>query len=528
MMQVWKNIKYKILIFTLLTIVLSIMMVSEALILEWLLDVIQLSNLSYYIMVVIFIAIFFVIQSIVYYFQQYLTSKLSHLSVYEYRKIIFNRISHIALSELNKGVKGKGLSYLTSQMDRIKQQYFFTMFWGSYLFIQFIMAFIVALVINPLMALAVTALSIPNLLIAFIFKNKLEKNQEILFNENTEYVKYTEDLINGERDWRVTNSQEEVLQEFEKHAEELYIKQKKVDKTQYFVTTLNNFFSNFLYFGVWIVGGFFILFDHIDLASVVAFTQLVTRIAFPLYSSSDMIAQYINGKHAVKMIDSAFSIEEKGELSTTIETITFDSIQLPSELTPLKPISLTLHSGKHYLIKGASGIGKTRLLETLTKEINEYKGTVSINQKDVRSLDTEWLYRHIAYIPQHPHIFIGTILDNLTVFSKSYTLSDIQELLGKIGLGQWQYDEILHRMIGEGFWEISGGEIKRLALARALLRKPDVLIVDEFSSGIDQSQLKTLEEEIFKFPGILLYITHVADSDTELHFDEIIDLNSFV
>lgn len=146
------------------------------------------------------------------------------------------------------------------------------------------------------MAVFAIILSIPNILIPIIFRKKLQLKKSNTIAATNNYVNKTNDLFSGLTDWKVNRSETAVVTEENKINEKLLHSEKEELKTENTVTVLNKTFSDFLYFGTWLIGTFFIMKNNLSIGQIVAFTQLVTNISFPIYSFSDLFSQWIGGK----------------------------------------------------------------------------------------------------------------------------------------------------------------------------------------------------------------------------------------
>ena len=527
MKSVYKVVKKDILIYSILTILLSIAMVSEAYLMQLIIDSIKL-GVGRYVVISIFVVVFLLIQTLIYYFQQSLTAIISKKSAYAYRNVIFQGIQKTPLELLTGNKNDKLLASLTTQIDQIEFNYFYSIYWGGYLICQLIIAIFVSLYLNPLLAALTLLLSLPNLFVAVLFKNPLEKKQEELIETTNTSVSAIQDLIEGIPDWKIANKSSDIDRVFDIQTLKLLKRQTNVEKSQYVVVSLNQLFSNVLYFGSWIIGGLLIINSQLTLGSLIAFSQLLVRISYPIYASSDLLAKFISGKKTIETLSSEFQVVDEN-LNTLehIEVISFDNFRFKnnSEATPFNG---QFYKHKKYLLKGKSGTGKTTLLKAILREYNDYTGTVKINGIDVKSIKEDSIFDNVAYVPQHPHMFNAKLRDNLTLFSEDVSEEELFETLKFVELSKWANRESLELMLSNDTIKLSGGEAKRVALARALLMKTDILFLDEFSSGIDLETLSKIENRLLQTSKLIIYITHLDTDRINQQFDEIIDLNEFI
>ena len=527
MKSVYKVVKKDILVYSILTILLSIAMVSEAYLMQLIIDSIKL-GVGRYVVTSIFVVVFLLIQTLIYYFQQSLTAIISKKSAYAYRNVIFQGIQKTPLELLTGNKNDKLLASLTTQIDQIEFNYFYSIYWGGYLICQLIIAIIVSLYLNPLLAALTLLLSLPNLFVAVLFKTPLEKKQEELIETTNTSVSAIQDLIEGIPDWKIANKSFDINRVFDIQTLKLLKRQTNVEKSQYVVVSLNQLFSNVLYFGSWMIGGLLIINSQLTLGSLIAFSQLLVRISYPIYASSDLLAKFISGKKTIETLSSEFQIiDENLNTLEHIEVISFDNFRFKNNSEAI-PFNRQFYKHKKYLLKGKSGTGKTTLLKAILREYNDYTGTVKINGIDVKSINEGSIFDNVAYVPQHPHMFNAKLRDNLTLFSEDISEEELFEILKFVELSKWANRESLELMLSNDAIKLSGGEAKRVALARALLMKTDILFLDEFSSGIDFETLSKIENRLLQTSKLIIYITHVDTDRINQHFDEIIDLNEFI
>lgn len=527
MKSVYKVVKKDILVYSILTILLSIAMVSEAYLMQLIIDSIKL-GVGRYVVTSIFVVVFLLIQTLIYYFQQSLTAIISKKSAYAYRNVIFQGIQKTPLELLTGNKNDKLLASLTTQIDQIEFNYFYSVYWGGYLICQLIIAIIVSLYLNPLLAALTLLLSLPNLFVAVLFKTPLEKKQEELIETTNTSVSAIQDLIEGIPDWKIANKSFDINRVFDSQTLKLLKRQTNVEKSQYVVISLNQLFSNVLYFGSWIIGGLLIINSQLTLGSLIAFSQLLVRISYPIYASSDLLAKFISGKKTIETLSSEFQVVDE-DLNTLehIEVISFDNFRFKNNSEAI-PFNGQFYKHKKYLLKGKSGTGKTTLLKAILREYNDYTGTVKINGIDVKRIKESSIFDNVAYVPQHPHMFNAKLRDNLTLFSEDVSEEELFETLKFVELSKWANRESLELMLSNDAIKLSGGEAKRVALARALLMKTDILFLDEFSSGIDFETLSKIENRLLQTSKLIIYITHLDTDRINQQFDEIIDLNEFI
>lgn len=177
-------------------------------------------------------------------------------------------------------------------------------------------------------------------------------------------------------------------------------------------------------------------------------------------------------------------------------------------------INLNIKENKHTAIIGPSGAGKSTLVKIMLNELNPNKGTVSY-KKELK----------IGYLSQRPYIFSASVKENVTMF-QHYDEHFIHQILDKVGLKEKveQLSQGIHTMIGDGYEMISGGEMRRIELARLLLMDPDVVVFDEPTTGLDIKTEQLIVDTINEFAYNKTIITIAHRKEVLKYADHFIEL----
>lgn len=182
-----------------------------------------------------------------------------------------------------------------------------------------------------------------------------------------------------------------------------------------------------------------------------------------------------------------------------IQELAFDAVSfkhITAKHKAIDGISFTASLGETIAFVGPSGSGKTTLMKLLVGLYRPLEGRILYNRKDETSIDFNDLRSQIGFVTQDTQLFSGTIRENLMFVAPTATEEDLNDALTKASCQTLlsRAEKGLETMIGEGGLKLSGGEKQRLSIARALLRKPRLLIFDEATSALDS----LTEEEISK------------------------------
>ncbi len=152
----------------------------------------------------------------------------------------------------------------------------------------------------------------------------------------------------------------------------------------------------------------------------------------------------------------------------------------------LHNFSLTLAAGEHLALLGPTGCGKSTLLALITRGWEAQRGTIRLNGIDLAAWDEASLRQRISVVPQRVHLFSATLRDNLLLAAPEASDAQLIDVLQRVGLAHLtQHSEGLNAWLGEGGRQLSGGELRRLAIARALLHDAPLMLLDEPTEGLD-------------------------------------------
>jgi len=216
---------------------------------------------------------------------------------------------------------------------------------------------------------------------------------------------------------------------------------------------------------------------------------------------------------------------------TTVTKLTFDQVSFQHQSAKTKAIqeiSFEVNAGQTVAFVGPSGSGKTTLVKLLVGLYRPQSGQIRYNDVPENEIDLDTLREKIGFVTQDTQLFAGSIRENLLFVNPGATDAQCMEVLEKAACQNLlaRADKGLDTVIGEGGVKVSGGEKQRLSIARALLRKPNLLVFDEATSALDSLTEEEINETIKKIAQgeqhITIMIAHRLS--TIMHADNIVVL----
>jgi len=197
--------------------------------------------------------------------------------------------------------------------------------------------------------------------------------------------------------------------------------------------------------------------------------------------------------------------------------ITFADVSCGYEqdLPIINQLSLNIDAGRRIALLGKTGCGKSTLIRLLSRSLEPSSGGVKLDGQDIRQFSEQELYRAITFVPQKTHVFSATLRENLQLAAPEADDELLLQVIHRCGLDSLAIardgeTNLLETWLGQGGIALSGGEQRRLALARAMLKPAPVLVLDEPGEGLDQHSERALMTAILEaFTGsTVIMITH--------------------
>ncbi len=218
---------------------------------------------------------------------------------------------------------------------------------------------------------------------------------------------------------------------------------------------------------------------------------------------SEMHSSLVASERVFALID--YHTDEYKDLSTynshndkNASIIEFENVSFSyksrQDILVLNSLSCTIGSGKFIGIVGRSGAGKSTLIQLLLKFYSPTKGVIKVAGQDITQINTQYLRNSIAYVPQDPSIFSGTIRSNIAFAKPDASEAEIIQAANVSGINEFidSLQKGLDTEIGEKGIRLSGGQKQRIAISRAILYNPEIMLLDEATSALDSENEQKL------------------------------------
>lgn len=455
-------------------------------------------DFNYIVKILLILVVLYAASSLFSYIMGWIISGVSQDAAFSLRKDISEKMNRLPLSYFDKHTSGDILSRVTNDIDTIAQSLNQSLSTLISNVVTLVGIFIMMLTISWQMTLiAVVVLPVSMILMRFVMKHSQKyftQQQNSLGDVNG----HIEEMYGGHQVVKAFNGEEKSVEQFEQYNESLYT---SAWKSQFFgslMMPISNFVGNIGYVGVCIIGGILAGSKTITIGDIQAFIQYVRQFNQPISQIAQAANLLQSTGAAAERVFEFLEEEELTEDSATLATeevqnmkgaVTFADVHFgynPDKII-INDFSLHVHAGQKVAIVGPTGAGKTTIIKLLMRFYELNGGSIMIDGEDITKMKRSDLRSLFGMVLQDTWLFNGTIMDNLKYGRLNATDEEVKKACASAHV-----DHFIHTlsdgydtMINEESSNISAGQKQLLTIARAFLKDPKILILDEATSSVD-------------------------------------------
>lgn len=439
----------------------------------------------------------------------YLLSRATRNIEMNLRSAICRRLQHLSISFYAGASTGSLQTKLLRDVEAVHWMLTYVM--ESFLSTGVaILAAVIAVSLRAPWFLIFFAFSVPVFALLVRVLRKAMRNCNMLFRQEVESL--SSRLIGMTQLIPITRAHGEEEYELEKVGVSL----SQVRAAGIRLDTLNAFFGASAWvclqlFGVLVLGSaawlFYTQWIHISLGDVVLLTGYSTTLTASVLGLSNLVPQITKGFESIRSIGEILECpdleqnEGKAAVKSIQGRISFEQVSFTyrdTEEAAIHNLSIKVEPGETIAIVGPSGAGKSTFLNLVIGFLRPTSGRILLDGRDMRELDLRTYRRFLSLVPQETILFDGTVRENVTYGSREVSERQLLEALKDANALEFveQLPEGLETKIGERGARLSGGQKQRLAIARALIRNPRILVLDEATSALDTLSESLIQESL--------------------------------
>lgn len=461
-------------------------------------------NQNVIVSVLVWIGIITIIKAMLGYGKEFLYDVLSSWVHQDIKNDLFAHIQTLEFEYFDNMNTGELMSRIGEDAENIWQ----TIGYGMRLFIEniiyFVISTIILFVLNYKLALACFIVMIPIGFIGIKLENKFGETYSKISDQTAEINTIAQEDIAGIKLVKAFSREKYEINKFLKMNKVYYdlnMEQAKIIG-DYFPPI--EFLTNIALVIMIVLGGFLVMDGEVSIGILVAFNGYIWNLIWPmrmLGELTDLLSRTVSSANKIfAIMDKEPSIKTKEnfkDVKNIKGNIKFEGVNFKyDDKLVLKNINLDIEAGSTVAIMGATGAGKSSLINLIGRYYDTCKGSIKIDGIDIKEYNLEFLRKNMAIVPQETFLFSETILNNIKFSNENASFEEIKEA-SKLacanefieGLELGYNTEIGERGIG-----LSGGQKQRIAIARSLVRKAKILILDDSTSALDMET----EHELLK------------------------------
>jgi ABC-type bacteriocin/lantibiotic exporter with double-glycine peptidase domain len=382
--------------------------------------------------------------------------------------------------------------------------------------ITIILPFIIMLHFNIYLTLITISPGLLFMVLNLYFGKKIEKNQTKFLMIQAKILSILKELISIFPMIKVFNLNTWANDKFRKVNEEYYSTSMGFTKISSANASFNSFVVAIPTILFIIFGGDMVLKGTLSIGIFTAFLSYISMFFAPISQFSSFWNMY---KSSTPAIDRIKEIIDKDIKETSYEklnfkdgTISFEDVDFAyGEKIILKDFNNQFYKGLNYLV-GDNGTGKSTIMQLICGILTSDKGKITIDGQNINNIEQKNLFNHISIVFSNPYLFKGSIYENIIVGNLNAEKSDVEEVCNLVELEDFikNHEEGYDYDVGESGQLLSSGERQKVALARALINKKPILLLDEAMKSIDEETRKTMNSVLKKIQNnkTIIIITH--------------------
>ncbi len=426
----------------------------------------------------------------------YLAGVLGERIQYDLRKMMFNHLQDLSLSYYSQNAVGRLIARVTSDSGRVAD----LMTWGvvdtTWAFMNITTSLIFMVIINWRLALIVSVIIPIMIVIAVQFRKRILVEFRDSRRANSKITGAYNENIQGVRVVKALQREDENLKEFQILTDTMYrASYRAAWLSALFLPTVQVIAAVALGVIVWYSGNQ-IMIGAMTIGGINAFVSYLTFMMWPV---QDLARVYAEMQHSIasaerifKLIDTPPEVHDKPDAvpaKTILGEIEFDHVDFYYEdRNPvLSNFTLKVNAGETIALVGPTGGGKSTIVNLLCRFYEPRKGMIRINGRDYTEYTMESIHSRIGIVLQTPHLFSGTVRENIRYGRLAASDADVETAAKIAGAHDFivTLEKGYEQNVGEGGNLLSVGQKQLISLGRAVLAKPELFIMDEATSSVD-------------------------------------------
>ncbi len=449
----------------------------------------------------------------------------------QYKNFAFRKLTEKGISSFRDESTATYLSALTNDSTSIETDYLGQQMALISKVFTFAGALVMMLWYSPLLTAIAAGVTILPLIASLLTGSRIEAAERRVSDRNRSFTAALSDCLAGFSVVKSFKAEKEIFKLFAENNRALEGEKFSKRRIKTIVGMIGSVTGVIAQLGVFLIGSYFALSGYgLTPGVVIIFVNLMNFMISPIAELPGLLASRKAARGLIDKLATALESnpvsEGTSELTHLASGIRLENVSFGYDDSKevLHGISAFFDAGKAYAVVGASGSGKSTMLNLLTAAAGNYRGNILIDDTELRSIASESLYELISVIQQNVFIFNASIRDNVTMF-RSFPEQEIEDAISHAHLNALIAERGDGYLCGENGKGLSGGEKQRISIARSLLKKSSVLLADEATASLDAQTAHQVASDILDLDGITrIVVTHGLEESLLRRYDGIVVL----
>lgn len=443
---------------------------------------------------------------------------------YNYIRGIF----HKNINEFQKDNNSKYMSVLTNDINTIENSYIDGLYELLRNLVYFIVGVIIIGIVSPLALGIGIGVGVISTYISVLLSKPIEKHLTQRSDLYEKYTSYIKEILGAFHIIKSNNLNEKVKKDFNVKSQALQHKGYIIDKIYTYICSIQELNTSITIYVILGISVFIAMKGQLTIGGVVLVVTNIEKVMSPMTNAGEWIPRIFSSRILFKNIDTTLENVDKHQEEAIFRglnsSINFYQVSFSYEKEEiLKNIEIEMKKGGKYLIIGPSGGGKSTLLKLLRKYYVPKSGSIFLDNNNLMDLTKQSYFKYISNVEQQVFLFEDTLRNNITLY-KDYTDEEINTAIINAGLKAFVdgLSKGLENFIYDNGKNISGGEKSRIAIARGLLQRADIIFLDEAFASLDTKVAKEIENTLLSLEGItVVNVSHVIFEETKKNYTNV-------
>jgi ATP-binding cassette subfamily B protein len=347
----------------------------------------------------------------------------------------------------------------------------------------------------------------------------------------------TQESVSGVKVIKTFGQEKEDAQDFDDLVDHVININKRVNFIDSLFDPTTSIIMGLTYVITIIYGGYLVLHSQITIGQLVSFVSYVAALVWPMFAigrlfnvlergnaSYDRVEKLLAEKSTIIEAPKAITAPATGDIRYSVDQFSYPD----DDTNALVDVHFTLRAGKTLGIVGKVGAGKSTIFKLLLREFDNYKGFIEFGGHNIKDYSLDALLDSIGYVPQDNFLFSTTVANNIRFSAYNKETNDIEQAARDAAVHEdiLKFSQGYETLVGERGVSLSGGQKQRLAIARAVINGPELLILDDALSAVDAKTEEEILENMHRDRADKTTIIAAHRLSSVMHADEILVLEN--